>query len=309
MYKMIYVIINATAGSYLAARRLRKIVKTLEKLNGDLHFNLTQYRFHAKELAKNAIADGADLIISMGGDGTFNEIVNGMMECGLPCKSLPAVGIISAGTGADLCRSLNIPMEYERAIETIRSGRTMEMDLGMVAFRNQKKFWIRYFANVFDVGLGGNVVRIANHIPKSLGGFLTFLLSSVVGVVTYKPLELRMSIDDSPFDHGKITIVGATNGRYFGGGMKIAPMAKINDGSLEVLYVKDTNLFKFIKHVLLPVYNAQHLLYKNLYHCKAKRLKIAGEKIFLTDIDGEEERAQEVEVSIIQGAVRVIVGA
>ncbi len=307
MYKNIHVIINATAGAYLISRKLGKVKEYLKQFGGKLQFNLTKYSRHAKELAKTAVAAHADLIISIGGDGTFNEIINGMMECNQPPEALPVIGIISAGTGADLCRSLNIPMEYEQAIEIIMKGRTMKMDLGMVVFKNQEKCWHRYFANVFDVGLGGNVVRIANHIPKSLGGFMTFLLSSLAGIMTCKPLELEIYIDGRFFDQGKITIIGATNGKYFGGGMKIAPMASINDGFLEILYVKDTNLFKFIKNVLMPVYEARHLLYRNLYHCKARYLEIKSRRVFLTDIDGEEEKAQEVKVSIKQSAIRVVV--
>jgi len=307
MFNRIYVIANATAGAYLAERRLRCIQKYLKQTGFEPAVILTRYRFHAKQLAKEAVKNNADLIISIGGDGTINEIINGIMECKPYCKSFPALGIISAGTGADLCRSLNIPFDYKKAIETIMRGKTILMDVGSVKFAHKNCQWQRYFANVFDVGLGGNVVRIANHIPKSYGGFLTFLLSSLAGILTCKPLNLKIYSDKKLIDHGLMTIIGATNGRFFGGGMKIAPMASITDGYLEVMYVKNTNLFKFIKNVLLPVYDARHLLYKNLFHYRTKNLKILSEKTFLADIDGEEEKAQEVEVSIIPKAIKVIV--
>lgn len=307
MFSKIFVITNITAGYYTAHRKLTHIQNSLRAVGIEPIMKLTRYRFHAKELVQEAIKNSANLIISIGGDGTINEIVNGIMECSTESNALPALGIISMGTGADLCRTLNIPFDYKKAIEIIKKGKILLIDVGMVKFHYQSHQWQRYFMNVFDIGLGGNVVRIANHIPKSFGGFLTFLISSFAGLLVSKPLDLEIYADDRLITQGSISIIGATNGKYFGGGMKIAPMAKMDDGYLEILYVKNTNIFKFIYKVLLPVYEARHLLYKNLFHFSTKNLKILSKGIFLADIDGEEEKAEKVEVSIIPRAIPVIV--
>ncbi len=307
MFHLVQIIANATAGKYLAKRKLKCIQECMKKSGCELVIALTKYRLHARELAIDAVNRNSDLIISVGGDGTINEIINGMMECRNSTNKLPALGILSAGTGADLCRTLNIPFSFEKAIEVILTGKLIPIDIGLVKFKNRSRIGQRYFANVFDVGLGGNVVRIANHIPKPLGGFLTFLLSSLAGLLTFKPVHLMVYIDDKLRDEANITIIGATNGKYFGGGMKIAPMANMSDGFLEILYVKDTNNFKFIQNVLLPVYEAKHLLYSKLYHFRARKLKIVSEKLFLADIDGEEEKAQEVEISIAPQQIMVAV--
>lgn len=306
MFKKAKVIINATAGAYLAGRRLKNIRNYLKDAGCEPHISKTRYQSHAKELAIEGVKNNFDLIISVGGDGTINEIINGIMECKNFSDKLPALGIISAGTGADLCRTLNIPFDYQKAIEIILKGNLTTIDIGVVRFKLGNQIRKRYFANVFDAGLGGSVVRIANHIPKSFGGFLTFLLSSLAGIVISKPLYFKIYIDGINKDEGKINIIGATNGRYFGGGMKIAPMASINDGYLEILYVKDTNTFKFIKNVLITVYDARHLSYKKLYHFRARELKIVSNKVFPVDIDGEEERAEEVEVSIMPRALNIV---
>jgi diacylglycerol kinase family enzyme len=160
--------------------------------------------------------------------------------------------------------------------------------------------------NVFDVGLGGNVVRIANFVPKNFGGFLTFLLSSLAGLATFRPPDLRIEIDGRHADRGSITIVGCANGRYFGGGMHIAPMARIDDGRFEVLYVKDTNLFRFVHRVLIPVYEARHLDYERLFHRPARRIKISSRSVFTCDVDGEEEKADQVEITLVPRAIRVL---
>ncbi len=306
MFKKAKIIINTTAGAHSAGRRLKHIQNYIKESGCEPYISETHYRGHAKELAMYGVKKGVDLIISIGGDGTINEIINGMMECKKLVSKLPALGIISAGTGTDLCRTLDIPFDYQKAIKMIMKGNLISIDVGVVKFKLRRKYWLRYFANVFDIGLGGNVVRIANHIPKFFGGFLTFLFSSFVGVVISKPIYLKIYKDGMVKDEGNFNIVGAANGKYFGGGMKIAPMASITDGYLEILYVKDTNIFKFIKNVLLPVYDAKHLFYKKLYHFRTPKLKIISNKVFTIDIDGEEEKAEEVEVSILPRALNIV---
>uniref|UniRef100_A0A7V0Z4N0 YegS/Rv2252/BmrU family lipid kinase n=1 Tax=candidate division WOR-3 bacterium TaxID=2052148 RepID=A0A7V0Z4N0_UNCW3 len=306
MFHKAKVIINASAGAYLAGRKLKKIQNYLKDSGCEPYISETQYQSHAKELAIEGVKDNFDLIISVGGDGTINEIINGIMEAKNFSHKLPALGIISAETGADLCRTLNIPFDYKKAIEIILKGNLTPIDIGVIKFKLREQSRNRYFANVIDAGLGGNVVRIANHIPKRFGGFLTFLLSSLAGIIVFQRIYLKIYIDGINKDEGKINIIGAANGKYFGGGMKIAPMACINDGYLEVLYVKETNTFKFIKNVLIPVYDAKHLFYKNLYHLHAQKLKIVSNKVFPVDIDGEEEKAEEIEISIMPRALNIV---
>ena len=172
-------------------------------------------------------------------------------------------------------------------------------------FKTATKTWQRYFANVFDAGLGGNVDRIANTLPKGIGGFLTFLCSSLIALVTFRPMRLKVWIDKKLIDDGLITIIGAANCEYFGGDMHIAPMALPDDGLFEVLYVKDTNMFKFLVHVLGKVYQAEHLKYQNVHHYQAREITIQSDHLFLSDIDGEVEKAQEVIVSLIPKALRI----
>ena len=243
--------------------------------------------------------------MGIGGDGTFNEIINGYMNTGGGAERLPELGLVSVGTGSDLIRTFNIPADPRRAVDIIVNGRTQAMDVGKVLFNDGRRTWTRYFANVFDIGLGGMVVRIANTLPKSLGGFLTFFLSSIAGLALFKPPLLHINADGKVIDTGPMNIAGVANGRYFGGGMDIAPMAKPDDGVFELLYVKNTNMFKFLGKVLLPVYDAKHLAYKNLYHYPVRTLIVKSSRQFLVDIDGEEEKALSAEVSVIPDAIKL----
>lgn len=301
----IYAIINPCAGHGQAGRRWFDIHQHLIKENFLVLAEFTKRKMHAFELAKAATKRGVKRIVCIGGDGTFNEIVNGILYGGADPVIKPELAIIPVGTGADFIKSLNIPVHYKDAVSVIKNGKSKLMDVGRAVFKKGRRTWHRYFANVFDAGIGGNVVCIANRIPKNMGGFFTFLLSSLVALVLFKRMNLKIWVDEKLIDDGLVTIVGAANGQYFGGGMHIAPMALIDDGNLEVLYVKNTNIFKFLIKVLARVYDAKHLHYKNVFHHQAKELRVICDRVCLMETDGEEVRAEEVVVSIIPQALRI----
>ncbi|MBA7528313.1 Diacylglycerol kinase [subsurface metagenome] len=304
-HKTIFAIINSHAARGEAGEKWVDILKHLKKKGFKVKWQFTQKKFHAHDIAREAVKKGAKLIISIGGDGTFNEIVNGVLSHIPQSKYIPELAIIPIGTGSDFSKTLKIPRDYKSAIDIIKMEKTKEMDVGKVIFKTGTKKWKRYFANVFDAGLGGSVVRIANRAPKILGGFLTFLFSSLTALLIFKRIKLRIWVDKKLVDHGLITIIGAANGQLFGGGMHIAPMALTDDGVLEFLYIKNTNTFKFLVHVLTKVYKGKHLEYGNVYHYRGTELRIECDKVCLLDIDGEEEKAEEVTISIIPKAIKV----
>lgn len=300
-----HVIVNPHAAYGHAARVWPRIRRSMEHRGLEVNEYFTQGMMHATSIAVECIENGATTIACVGGDGTFNEVVNGLMQSRVDTRRLPELALIPVGTGSDLARTLNIPKDSEDAVATMVEGVAHDCDVGKVMFKDSLHQWVRYFANVFDMGLGGKVVRIANRMPKNIGGFLTFLISSLGALMTFRRMRLRIEADGRFLDEGLMWIVGAANGQYFGGGMHMAPMARADDGILEILYVKDTSIFKFIVHVLGKVYDGKHLDYENVHHVSGKRVHIISEHPCLGEIDGEEEKAHEVVVSIIPGAVRI----
>ena len=231
------------------------------------------------------------------------------MTSRLASTERPRLAVIPVGTGSDFARGLGLDGSPVSSVQTLMNGQTNPVDIGRVDFQRRGRSWTRYFINVFDAGLGGQVVRIANAMPKHLGGFITFLASSLVGLATFRTPILRIEIDGQPVASGPITIVGCANGQYFGGGMHIAPMAKLDDGQMEILYVRDTTLFTFLRRVLLPVYKAGHLGYKRLFHHKGQSVVISGKQTFLCEVDGEEERTETAAVSLLPKALRIVMPA
>lgn len=243
----------------------------------------------------------------MGGDGTLNEIVNGLMAVEGQAVNRPALAVLPAGTGSDFARSLGLAVPLDRIVPDLLRGRLHTVDVGRVDFRQGIRAWTRYFINVFDVGLGGQVVRLANALPRSMGGFITFFLSSIAGLLAFRPPRISIAVDRQPAVTGIISIVGCANGQYFGGGMHIAPMARLDDGRMEILYVRDTNLFQFMRRVLLPVYQAGHLGYERLVHRTGRTAAINASQTFLCEVDGEEERAESAAITLVPGSLRVLV--
>jgi len=301
----IHIIINPHAAYGRAGRTWPEIRAYLKDRGFHVKDYFTKKIYDACHIAEAVTRKGARLIACVGGDGTFNEMVNGVMNCVHAIRPLPEVALIPIGTGSDLARTLGITQGYKQAVDVIAGRKTRHIDIGRIQLKIRGRTRSRYFANVLDIGLGGQVVQIANRMPKNIGGFLTFLLSSLMALVQFRRMHLHIWVNRKKVDTSLITIIGAANGQFFGGGMHMAPMARVNDGMFEFIYVRNTNLFKFVYHILARVYQAGHLKYRNVRHLRGKELKIASERVFLLEVDGEEERAQEVGVRLVPRALKM----
>ena len=302
----VHAIVNPHAAHGRAGKKWPLILEYLQTSGFDVTWRLTERRWHAFHIAKEYIAQGATLLISVGGEGVMNEILNGMLaEQGR--RALPTLAMIPVGTGTDLSRTLGIPKEFHGAVDIIKNSRKLMIDVGRIVLHLGNRTRSRYFINASDAGLGGAVARLTNTFPKVLGGFLTFLLSSLAAILSFKRMKMTIEVDGKPLDRGLMTIVGTFNGQFFGGGMHAAPMAIVNDGILEFMYVKDTNLFKLISRVLARVYQGEHLAYHKVHVHRGREAVIEGRKAFLVDVDGEVEKAQKMQVAVLPGAIGILV--
>jgi len=305
--KQVHAIVNPHSGHGKAGKKWPHILEYLQTLGFEVTWQRTERRWHAYDIAKKYTESGAALVISVGGEGVMNEILNGMFAGSKGSGKLPTLAMIPIGTGTDLSRTLHIPKEFHGAVDIIKNGREMKMDAGQMFFQHRNRTWARYFINASDAGLGGTVARISNSIPKTLGGFLTFLLSSLAALLSFKRMKLKLWVDGRLVDSGLMTIVGALNGQFFGGGMHAAPMAVVDDGVMEFIYVKDTTFFKFLSKVLARVYEGKHLAYHKVHVHRGRELIIEGSKSFLSDVDGEVEKAERIVVKVLPRAVGILV--
>lgn len=244
------------------------------------HFGAFNCAFTLKSGDATAIAmreahAGRRFIIACGGDGTISEVANGIIESGAPAE----LGILPSGTGGDFRRTLNIPARASDAAAALRTGRTRLMDAGRVNYVNEAgNEESRYFLNVASFGMGGAVVRrvkdnaaTAAGGARLLGGRAAFALAALQTVLTFSKPSVRVRIDDGREARLSVTNFCVANARYFGGGMKVAPGARVDDGLFDVVHIGDLNSASVIANSY-RVYLGTHLGMRDVRHTLARRV-------------------------------------
>src|SRR3954471_14118383 len=220
----ISVILNPSAGS---VADLDDIVARIGRLRG-AEIRLTSKRGSAARLAKTALGKGRDLIIAAGGDGTLNEVINGIGEN----LGDAAVGLIPLGTGNDFARTIGVPADIEEAIDLIRAGETRPVDLVRVTSDA-----VRYFVNVSAGGFSGLVNEKLTKEMKKTWGPLAYLRSAAAALPELRAYQTTLAFDNAEALMLELYNVVVANGRYVAGGMLIAPEAAIDDGLLDVILI------------------------------------------------------------------------
>ncbi|MCL6580460.1 MAG: diacylglycerol kinase family lipid kinase [Firmicutes bacterium] len=258
-------------------------------------------------LTRRALQDGYKTIIAVGGDGTTNEVVNGFFDGDRFLGEGARLGLISRGTGRDLVRTLGIPRDEDQAVERLRTGRTRRVDLGRVEFvGHDGTRQVRYFINVGDLGLGGDTVARVNRTTKAFGGFVSFLWGTLATVASYRNKDLVVTVDDQEVARGRMCIVVVANGQYFGGGMRIAPLAVMDDGLFDVVVVGDLGRLELVLNIA-KVYRGAHLDHPKVRMWRGRTVGIRGAQPALLDLDGEQPGRTDAIFTLLPGLLDVIV--
>ncbi len=289
-------IVNPRSGGGRTGRGWRLIAEALERELGPVraHFTTSHStpRFlPAAELARKALKEGAQLVIAVGGDGTISEVVNGFFENGVAINPHAHLAILNTGTGGDFRKTFDLPEDLDGCIKRIASGTTRQIDLGRLTFTNEDGGEAtRYFNNIASFGLSGAVVRAVNRarFSKLFGGSFAFLWATLVTAWRYKPKPVRL-IADTGFDQTvNVGVCAVANGKYFGGGMKIAPDALPDDGTFDIVIMRDTT-FKDMLTGDKSLRDGTHLEHEKVMHFRARSLTATqtGDDMVLLDVDGE----------------------
>ncbi|RMD94803.1 MAG: diacylglycerol kinase family lipid kinase, partial [Calditrichaeota bacterium] len=204
----------------------------------------------APELARQAIQEGFEMVVAIGGDGTINEVVNGFFEDGRPLNPEAVLGILCVGTGGDFIKSVGIPRNAKQAVNTLLGRATRTIDVGQCSFVDHfGKQVERIFVNIADIGVGGETVERINRRSGKSTGKIPYFLSSLVSLIQYKNKKMRIQIDDVFDEERVVSLLAVANGQYFGGGMHIAPQAKVDDQQFDVVIVGDIGTFTFLANL------------------------------------------------------------
>ncbi|MEX0850138.1 MAG: diacylglycerol kinase family protein [Gaiellaceae bacterium] len=254
-------------------------------------------------LARDAVRAGAELLVVVGGDGSVNEVVNGI--AGVEGVE---VAVIPRGTGWDFVRTHGIPRDLDDAVEIALSGNVREIDLGLVTYRTWAGIEERgYFANVGSAGISGAIAQRANDSSKVLGGKISYYWATLAVFARWQTGELRVSVDDE-IRSGRMIDVLVANGRYLGGGMMMLPEAEPDDGLFDVLLIGDVTKRDLL--LTLPKsYRGNHLPHPRLEVLRGRVVTVDADEPLPIELDGEQPGTTPARFEIVPRALRLRVHA
>jgi diacylglycerol kinase (ATP) len=254
------------------------------------------------ELARQAADNGASLVVAVGGDGTVNEIANGL--AGLDVD----LAVVPRGTGWDFVRTHRIPRGLDEAVEVALHGRTRKLDLGRARYRSWDGAEAeRLFANIASAGMSGAIAKRTNETSKALGGKASYLWATLAVFARWRNDEVRVRVDGA--EHaGRMHDVIVANGRYLAGGMMICPEADPGDGLFDVLLIGD--LTKRDLLLTLPkTYRGRHLPHPKATLLRGTRVEVDSPEPLPVELDGEQPGTTPVSFEVVPGALRLRVPA
>jgi len=256
------VILNPQSGGGSAERRFAPLEGRLRDLLGPCELERSAGPRDAERLAREAVRAGVRRIVVAGGDGTLGEAVSGMLAAG-PVGDVQ-LGLLPLGTGLDFARSCGIPRDPARALELLASGKPRPVDAGRIVLRDASGRERRLgFLNVASFGVSGLVVDLVNRGPKlpgssMLGARLSFLVGTLRALLRFRCRPVKLRVDGKLVFEGPLALCAVANGGWFGGGMHVAPEARLDDGLLEVIVVREMSTAGLVAR-LPKLYAGSHL--------------------------------------------------
>ncbi len=296
-------IVNPTAGAGRTAKKWPQIMSLLKSIGLRFEHDLTEAPRHAIELAKSAARKGYELVVSVGGDGTINEIVNGLYDAGNIGDVM--LGIISTGTGGDYIRTIGIPRHHEEACQRLMNPRKLVVDLGVVEYASNGQMVKRLFVNFAGLGFDAEVAKATTQRFKALGGLPSYLMALLTTFLFYKNREVSLKLDGKT-DERKVCSILMSNGKYGGGSMLVAPDADPSDGFLDVVIIGDLSKPDLLWS-LPRIYRGTHLTHPKVTVKRAKEIDIRPRHQMSLQADGELLGETPVHFHVLPAALNVVI--
>ena len=320
-------VVNPHSANGATGKKWPAMAKQLKEAALEFDSIFTTRPQEAIDITRQALSKGYNQIVAVGGDGTVHEVVNGFFSEGRPVNSQAFLGVIPCGTGSDLARTLKLDCNLRQVAAAFNGASYRIIDLGKVCYLDHAgQAGERYFVNLADVGLGGETCRRVNSGSKAGGGFLSCLRGALGALFSYRNQNLAVLVDGREVYRGRAVSVAVANGRYFGGGMHMAPWAKINDGQFEVVIAGDLSKPDLLLN-LYRLYRGTHLTHPKISCCRGREIRITvlpektGEQLPnfpenpavdgcrpLIEVDGEQLGYAPAGFVILPGALKVKTG-
>lgn len=304
---MLHVIVNPASGNGRGERRWKKVERELMEFGFNATVRFTSGPGDATSIARAYKSDGAEYVVAVGGDGTVNEVINGLLDDDGHAVSDVRLAVIPCGTGSDLCRSTGItrPATALRAIELDAHAC---VDIGKITFRDGEtgESVTRLFVNVADVGLGAQVAERSNNSSKALGGMASYLVNAVRTIAVVEPTHSRVTIDNTNVFDGDALMIVFANGRYHAGGMDMAPTSSLRDGLLDILILEGVGRRELLTGLLPRVYLGKHVGRRGVHHFRARCAEVETATPVSLEMDGEPVGSSPLKVEVVPKALRLI---
>jgi diacylglycerol kinase (ATP) len=289
------VIVNPESAGGATRDAWPKIASDLATHFGPFNPKFTTRAGQGIELAAEAARKGEKLIIACGGDGTISEVANGILSVGADAE----LGILPSGTGGDFRKTIGIPARTRDAARILRNGRTRRIDAGRLTFLNDEgERESRYFLGVASFGMSADVVArvkgagsewLPARAPKWLTGRVSFGLAMLQTALQSEATQVIVQLDDEKAGHLTVANLCIANARYFGGGMKIAPNAKLDDGKFDVVSIGDLGPARIVANAP-RLYLGAHLSMSEINHARATKISarpVNKDQRIQIEVDGE----------------------
>jgi diacylglycerol kinase (ATP) len=274
---MIAVILNPVSAGGKTIRLLPKVTKALQSMGRPHAIHVTTGPNEAPEVAQRFAQNGAEVIVAVGGDGTINEVANGLLASG---KQIP-LGLVASGRGSDLVRTTGTPRQVEQALRLCCNGNVRTIDIGRATLADGSS---RIFLNAGGLGFDASVAERV-HGAKLPGSTLPYLWGLAGALARYRNIHVSIDADGQLLSTTARSVLVA-NARYLAGGMLMAPMADITDGLLDVAILGDLSRTEIVRAVP-SVYRGNHLNHPKFTHLRAKTIRVESVEPARVQLDGE----------------------
>ena len=291
-------LVNPASGNGGTGKRWPELAHRAARLGLEGETLFSERPGHLTELARSAVDGGATLVVAVGGDGTMNEVVNGIAGRDVDFATIPL------GTGMDFVRTYGIPTKFEDAVRVALTGTPRTIDAGRVSYRT----WggedaERWYANVGSVGMSGAVAQRANGMSKALGGKATFFYALTRVFFEWENTDVTVRFDGEE-RHGKMHDVIVANGVWHGGGMKLAPDARSDDGAFDVVMIGDVGKVDFLT-TAPKLYKGKHVDHPKVEVVRTARVEVDAAEHLPIELDGEQVGTTPATFEVVPGALRV----
>ena len=307
-----FVVVNPRSGNGRTGREWKGIARALSEVYPRMAVGFSERRGDVTALVRQALAEGHQEIVAVGGDGTINEAVNGMFDAGGPVAPDAVFAFVTSGTGGDFRKSFAIDASPAAGIARLKSAKVRACDVGRVACLSARGEPVsRYFINIASFGMSGLIVDSVNRarIAKLFGGSFAFGFHSVLGMLRYRPAPVRMIVDGRDDARLAISTVAVANGQYFGGGMWVAPDARTDDGLFDVVVMEGAAKGQSVGKMNL-LYTGAHVHEPNVRVLRGRHVVVApvaetGGRPVWIETDGETAGRLPATFEILPGALNL----